>query len=254
MTITTETILSARGVRKSFGTGTARTEILHGIDLDIAPGEFVSIMGPSGSGKSTLLYCLSGMDHVSDGMVRLAGKEITSLSQADLAALRLTEMGFVFQQVHLLRNLTIADNVVLPGMSVPGRDRAAVAERARTLLERMGIADLADRDITAASGGQLQRAAIARALINEPRVLFGDEPTGALNATVAAEIMDLLQEVNRDGCTVVLVTHDVNVAVRTNRVIVLNDGRVAGDLRRADSGSDSEWAEILTGWLTERGV
>lgn len=250
----TRQVLTARGVRKSFGQGEARAEVLHGIDLEVADGEFLAIMGPSGSGKSTLLYCLSGMDAVTEGEVALGGHRITGLSQRALAAVRLTELGFVFQQVHLLRNLNILDNVILPGVSATPREREAVVARARTLLERMGIADLADREITAASGGQLQRAAIARALINEPTIVFGDEPTGALNATAAREIMDLLAEVNADGCTVILVTHDVNVAVRAHRVVVLTDGVVSGDLRRDDAIDDGDWAASLTTWLTARGV
>lgn len=244
--------LIARGIQKSFGEAPIEVQVLHDLDLTIDPGEFVAIMGPSGSGKSTLLYCLSGMDTVDGGTVRLGGHEITALSQRELAALRLGAMGFVFQQVHLLRNLSILDNVVLPGVTATPRRRKVVVERALALLERTGIADLADRDITEVSGGQLQRAAIARALVNAPEIIFGDEPTGALNAAAAERIMDLLAEVNREGCTVVLVTHDPNVAARTRRVVVLGDGVVVGDLRRAGSETDDGWAERLAGWLTGR--
>lgn len=251
--------LTATNVHKSFGEGNAQTKALRGVDLDIDRGDFVAIMGPSGSGKSTLLYCLSGMDDVTDGTVMLhddasSGVEITELRQRDLAALRLTRMGFVFQQVHLLRNLTILDNVVLPGFTASPDEREAVVARARELLHRTGIGELADREITQASGGQLQRAAIARALINSPDLVFGDEPTGALNAATAAEIMDLLTEVNRDGRTVMLVTHDANVAARARRVLVLRDGVIDGDLRRDTSQTDDDWAESLAGWLTSHGT
>ena len=253
------THLTTENIHKSFGEADATTTVLRGIDLEIERGDFVAIMGPSGSGKSTLLYCLSGMDHVTDGTVTLHANgsdqvEITSLPQKDLAALRLTRMGFVFQQVHLLRNLTILDNVVLPGFTATPEDRKSVVSRARELLDRVGIGELADREITQASGGQLQRAAIARALINSPDLVFGDEPTGALNAATAAEIMDLLAEVNRDGRTVVLVTHDPNVAARARRVVVLRDGLVDGDLRRNGSQTDDQWAESLAGWLTSHGT
>ena len=253
------THLTVKNVHKSFGEADATTTVLRGIDLEIERGDFVAIMGPSGSGKSTLLYCLSGMDHVTDGTVTLGDAEsdsveITALHQKGLAALRLTRMGFVFQQVHLLRNLTILDNVVLPGLTANPGDRTSVIARARELLHRVGIGDLADREITQASGGQLQRAAIARALINSPDLVFGDEPTGALNAATAAEIMDLLAEVNRDGRTVVLVTHDPNVAARARRVVVLRDGLVDGDLRRNGSQTDDQWAESLAGWLTSHGT
>lgn len=251
--------LTAHNIHKFFGHDAARTHVLQGIDLTIDHGEFVAIMGPSGSGKSTLLYCLSGMDHVSDGTVALtdaAGHEveINSMPQRDLAALRLTRMGFIFQHVHLLRNLTILDNVVMPGVAAMPDQRDDVVTRARELLDRMGIADLDERDITQASGGQLQRAAIARALINSPELIFGDEPTGALNAATAAEIMELLSEVNADGRTVVLVTHDPVVAAYCRRVVLLRDGTIDGDLRRADQETDESWAGNLAGWLTSHGT
>ncbi len=251
--------LSASAIHKSFGDGDITTPVLRGIDLEIERGEFVAIMGPSGSGKSTLLYCLSGMDDVSEGTVTLHDDQshpvhITALRQKALAALRLTRMGFVFQQVHLLRNLTILDNVVLPGFTATPGDRASVVSRARRLLDRVGIAELVDREITQASGGQLQRAAIARALINSPDLVFGDEPTGALNEATASEIMDLLAEVNREGRTIVLVTHDPNVAARAGRVILLRDGLIDGDLRRSDSQTDGQWAESLGAWLTSHGT
>ncbi|MDH4116969.1 MAG: ABC transporter ATP-binding protein [Acidimicrobiia bacterium] len=251
--------LTARGVRKTFGEGEAQTVALRGIDIDIDRGDFVAIMGPSGSGKSTLLYCLSGMDDVTDGSVAVhdgesESVEITDMDQGELAALRLTQMGFVFQQVHLLRNLTILDNVVLPGVTASPGERKAVVSRAIALLERTGIAELADREITEVSGGQLQRAAIARALINSPDLIFGDEPTGALNAATATEIMDLLVEVNGEGRTVVLVTHDANVAARARRVVVLRDGVVDGDIRRDGIASDDAWAESLAAWLTAHGT
>ncbi len=251
--------LTASNIHKSFGEADAQTVALRGVDVEIDRGDFVAIMGPSGSGKSTLLYCLSGMDPVTQGMVTLHdgdsdAVEITALRQKDLAELRLTRMGFVFQQVHLLRNLTILDNVVLPGFTATPDEREAIVERARALLDLVGIGELADREITQASGGQLQRAAIARALINSPDLVFGDEPTGALNAAMAEEIMNLLVEVNREGRTVVLVTHDASVAARANRVLVLRDGLIDGDMRRDDSQTDDQWAESLVGWLTSHGT
>ena len=251
--------MTANNIHKSFGEGDAQTEVLRNVDLEIDRGDFVAIMGPSGSGKSTLLYCLSGMDQVTDGTVTLhddrsQSVEITALRQRDLAALRLDRMGFVFQQVHLLRNLTVLDNVVLPGFTATPDERDDVIVRAGELLQRTGIEELADREITQASGGQLQRAAIARALINSPDLIFGDEPTGALNAATATEIMDLLSEINREGRTVVLVTHDPNVAARARRVVVLQDGAIDGDLRRDDSQTDDHWAESLAGWLTSHGT
>ncbi len=250
--------VTARNVHKSLGQRDARTVVLGGIDLTIDRGDFVAVMGPSGSGKSTLLYCLSGMDGVCAGTVTLHGNgapvELTELRQRELAALRLTRMGFVFQQIHLLRNLTVLDNVVLPGVMATPRERRAVVKRARGLLDRIGIGELADRETTAVSGGQLQRAAIARALINAPDLVFADEPTGALNAGAASTVMDLLAEVNREGRTVALVTHDPAVAARARRVVVLRDGAIAGDLRRSEPQSDSCWADSLGRWLTVHGT
>ena len=221
--------LSAHDIHKSFGEGDAQTKALRGVDLDIDRGDFVAIMGPSGSGKSTLLYCLSGMDHVTEGTVTLhdsgsGSVEITALHQRDLAALRLTRMGFVFQQVLLLRNLTVLDNVVLPGFTATPDDRSSVISRAQELLSRVGIGELADREITQASGG-----------------------------TSVEQLKEQI-EVNRDGRTVVLVTHDPNVAARARRVVVLRDGVVDGDLRRNGSQTDDEWAESLAGWLTSHGT
>ena len=225
MTITatrTRTALSGRGIVKRFGS----TTVLHGVDVDIQEGEFVSIMGPSGCGKSTLLYAISGMDAPSEGTVELDGVELTALSQKELAELRLTRMGFVFQQIHLLKNLSLLDNVVLPAHLARLAPRDELTRRAMALMERMGVAHLADHDISEASGGQLQRVGICRALINNPRILFADEPTGALDSTSAAEGLDILTELNAEGTTVVMVTHDAAVAARTDRVIEMRDGRV----------------------------
>ncbi|GAA4896414.1 ABC transporter ATP-binding protein [Tessaracoccus lubricantis] len=215
-------VLTARNLVKRFGD----TTVLHGVDVDIHEGEFVSIMGPSGCGKSTLLYALSGMDVPTEGTVELDGTVLTGLPQKELARLRLTRMGFVFQQVHLLRNLTLLDNVVLPAHLAGLAPRDELAARAMELMARTGVAHLANHDISQASGGQLQRVGICRALVNRPRVLFADEPTGALDSTSAAEVLDILTELNEDGMTIVMVTHDVGVASRTHRVIEMGDGRI----------------------------
>lgn len=215
-------LLQARGIVKRFG----ETTVLHGIDLDIADGEFVSVMGPSGCGKSTLLYAISGMDAPTEGSVMFDGVELTARSPKELAHLRLTRMGFVFQQIHLLKNLTLLDNIVLPGHLAGLASRDELTARARDLMERTGIATIADHDISQASGGQLQRVGICRALINDPRIVFGDEPTGALDSTAAREIMDILAELNASGTTVMIVTHDPGVAARTDRLVYLRDGLV----------------------------
>ena len=217
--------LRARGLSKSY-----RSPVLDNLDLDIEQGQFVAIMGPSGSGKSTLLHCLSGMDRPSGGSVLLGDTEITSLSEKELAALRLTRFGFVFQQAHLMPTLCLLDNIVLPGYLAGLRPRPEITARGRSLMERMGIADLADNGVTEVSGGQLQRAGICRALINDPGIVFADEPTGALNSATALQILDLLGQVHASGTTLVMVTHDAQVAARADRVLVLVDGSIAEDL------------------------
>ncbi len=217
--------LWARGLSKSY-----RSPVLESLDLDIERGQFVAIMGPSGSGKSTLLHCLSGMDQPDAGSVLLGGQEITSLSEKELAALRLTRFGFVFQQAHLMTTLCLLDNIVLPGFLAGLRPRSEVTARGEELMERMGIAELAASGVTEVSGGQLQRAGICRALINDPGIVFADEPTGALNSATAQQILDLLGQVHASGTTLVMVTHDARVATRADRVLVLVDGSIAEDL------------------------
>ena len=221
----TRPALRARGLTKSYD-----APVLKDLDLDIEDGQFVAIMGPSGSGKSTLLHCLSGMDRPSGGSVLLGDTDIAALGERELAALRLSRFGFVFQQAHLLATLCLLDNIVLPGFLAGLRPRPQVEARGRELMERMGIAELAGSDVTEVSGGQLQRAGICRALINEPGIVFADEPTGALNSATAAQILDLLGEVHASGTTLVVVTHDARVAARADRVLLLVDGRVVEDL------------------------
>lgn len=240
-------LLQASGLTKSFD----RHTVLHGIDLQVDHGEFVSVMGPSGSGKSTLLYTISGMDGVSDGAVSFEGQDLTAMSQKQLARLRLTSMGFIFQHVHLLKNLCLLDNVVLPAYLAGLAPREELTERALQLMERTGVAELADRDVSEASGGQLQRIGICRALINAPTILFGDEPTGALDSTAAAEIMHILAELNAEGMTLMLVTHDPRVAARSDRVLYMVDGQIIGDRRQGrQGGSDLDQRHTeLNQWL-----
>jgi len=245
------TILDAQGLTKSFDGHT----VLHAVDLQIHPGEFVSVMGPSGSGKSTLLYNLSGMDTMTAGSVIYAEEDLAALNQQQLARLRLTTMGFIFQHVHLLKNLSLLDNVVLPAYLAGTSPRAELNERAMALMVRTGVAELADRDVSEASGGQLQRVGICRALINQPTILFGDEPTGALDSATAAEILDLLGDLNAEGTTVMLVTHDAKVAARTDRVLYMVDGRIVGDRDQGRyTGADLEQRHAdLTEWLLTDG-
>ena len=218
-------VLRAQHLSKSY-----HSPVLRDLDVSIEPGQFIAIMGPSGSGKSTLLHCLSGMDRPSAGSVLLGDIEITTMSEKELAALRLTRFGFVFQQAHLMTTLCLLDNIVLPGFLAGLRPRSEVTSRGEELMERMGIAELATSGVTEVSGGQLQRAGICRALINDPGIVFADEPTGALNSATALQILDLLGEIHASGTTLVMVTHDAQVAVRADRVLVLVDGRIVEDL------------------------
>ena len=185
-------ILVGENIIKSFGESTEKRNILDGVSVDIKQGEFVSVMGPSGSGKSTLMYALSGMDGIDNGKVVFDGRDLSTLTENELADIRRTSMGFVFQQPTLLKNLNILDNIILSSMRDRRDDAAKLTEKARALMKKADILELEKRTITQASGGQLQRVGICRALMNDPKVIFGDEPTGALNSTSANEIMKLL--------------------------------------------------------------
>ena len=251
-------LLESQQLCKSFAVGNDNEyTVLSDVDLSIEPGEFVSVMGPSGSGKSTLLYNISGMDRAKSGNVLFNGQDITALTEEELAEVRLTGMGFVFQHIHLLKNLSIFDNVVLPAYLAKEENHEEINQRAETLMEQVGVAHLANNDITQASGGQLQRVGICRALINNPDILFGDEPTGALNSKAAAEIMDLLTAINNAGTTIMLVTHDVKVAAKTERVIFMLDGQIVAEKQlgkpSANGTEAKEREERLSSWLTELG-
>jgi putative ABC transport system ATP-binding protein len=252
------TLLQSKQLNKSYVIGKANEHrVLKDVTLEIRRGEFVAVMGPSGSGKSTLLYNISGLDRMTSGSVVFNGEELSALSEQALSRLRLKEMGFVFQHIHLLRNLSIFDNIILPAYLARNQSCAEINQRAAELMERVGIAELADNDITQASGGQLQRVGICRALINDPDIVFGDEPTGALNSASSAEIMNLLDDINCSGTTVLLVTHDVKVAARTERVLFMRDGQLVGEkelgkfARNRDDNKARE--ELLSRWLLEMG-
>lgn len=207
------------------------SEVLKNIHFQIAAGEFVAVMGQSGCGKSTLLYCISGMDRPTAGEIRFDGQEMLALSDKEMEKLRLRHMGFIFQKANFLKNLSIADNIVFPAFQLGQQSRGEIVKEAEHLMGRLGILAVADHDIRKVSGGQLQRAAICRAMINHPDILFGDEPTGALNSSATEEVMDILGQINRDGTTILLVTHDARVAARADRVIYLEDGRIKEEHR-----------------------
>jgi putative ABC transport system ATP-binding protein len=248
--------LESQGLTKTYFSTEPPTEVLRGIDLSVRAGEFLVIMGASGSGKSTLLYSISGMDRPTDGTVLLEGRELTSLSDAEMSNVRLTRMGFVFQQAHFLGNLDVRDNILLPALkAAPKGGKDAAIARADALLERFGIAHIKDHGITQVSGGQLQRASICRALAGEPSVLFADEPTGALNSSMSAEVMDALTEVHRGGTTIVMVTHDPGCAIRGDRVIYLQDGLLvdAKELGAWQEEKARQREDDLQEWLRDLG-
>lgn len=227
-------MITARAVTKSFPLTQAThsqpattIEVLHGVDLSINRGEFVAVMGASGSGKSTLLYALSGIDLPTSGTVELAGTDLAALSPSELEAFRLATIGFVFQQPQLLEGCSLRENALLPAGWLKGRDRQAAAAETAERLDELGIAHVADEDAATVSGGERQRAGIARALVNQPQVLFADEPTGALDSQSAAAVMDIFEELHAAGQTIVMVTHDPQVAARAERIIRVVDGLVA---------------------------
>ena len=207
-----------------------QTRVVNGVSLSIADGEYVAVMGPSGSGKSTLLNLLAGLDAPTSGSVHINGVNLADLAEPELAAIRLHAMGIVFQQPNFVRALTLLDNIVFPGFMAKTSPREVVVAKARSLMEELGISDIADKGVTEVSGGQLQRASICRALINDPTMIFGDEPTGALNSTAAQQVLEAFADIHARGTTVMVVTHDPQVAVRASRVIIIADGQVRDDL------------------------
>jgi putative ABC transport system ATP-binding protein len=203
------------------------TQVLRDVSFDIKKGEFVAVMGPSGSGKSTLLYSISGMDSISEGRVLFEGINISELQENELSEFRLTKMGFVFQNVQMLKNLSIFDNIILPGLVAKRESADGIRKRASQLMKRMEIEGIEARDIREVSGGQLQRASICRAMINNPEILFLDEPTGALNSEATDQVLAILEDLNRDGMTIMTVTHDLRVAAKARKVLYIIDGQIA---------------------------
>ncbi|HCC35363.1 MAG TPA: ABC transporter ATP-binding protein [Ruminococcaceae bacterium] len=247
-------ILTTNKLCKTFSSGGLQQHVLKNLDLEINKGDFTVIMGPSGAGKSTLLYALSGMDKPTLGDVYFGGREIGKLSNDKLAVFRRDNCGFVFQQMYLLDNMSILDNIMASGLLV-NKNRKAVAKRGKELLARLNIDEPTWRKFPAqVSGGEAQRAGIARALINNPKIVFADEPTGALNSANGEAVLDALTEVNRSGQSVIMVTHDLKSARRGNRILYLRDGVIHGEceLGRYESGS-YERHDKLNAFLSEMG-
>ena len=216
-------MIKVENVGKSF----KDNKVLQDISFNINSGDFVAIMGPSGSGKSTLLYSISGMDIIDSGKVLFDGINISEMNEKELAEFRLSKMGFVFQNPQMLKNLTVFDNIILPGLVSKKESPEIIRNRGLDLMKRMGIEEIQDRDNSQVSGGQLQRASICRAMINNPEILFLDEPTGALNSEATDQVLNILENLNNEGMTIMTVTHDKRVAAKAKRVIYIIDGQIA---------------------------
>jgi len=232
--------LTVRGVRKTFEADNAPVRALRGVDLTVAACEFLAIMGPSGCGKSTLLNLVAGLDVPDEGTITVAGEEVTGRGEDELARLRRKHMGIVFQFFNLLEGMTVLENVALPTI-IAGRKRRMAETRARDLLDLLGIGNKAAAVPGVLSGGQRQRLAIARALANEPTLLLADEPTGALDSEGGAEVIELLRRLHKSGQTIILVTHDPDVAEAAERIVRMRDGRIIdADVDRAGTSVSAQ--------------
>jgi putative ABC transport system ATP-binding protein len=234
-----------------------QNNVLRNVNFEINDGEMVAIMGPSGSGKSTLLYVASGMDNLTAGKVDYFGKEISILTNNEMSDLRLNEMGFIFQQMHMLKNLSIYDNIILPAyQSKKGKDKKEINDKAKELMHKLGISEIAENDTNEVSGGQLQRACICRSLINTPKMIFADEPTGALNQQNSREVMKELNRINQEGTTIMLVTHDMKVAIKCDKIMYIEDGSIKGEMALEKFTLESSFKERerkVSNWLMEMG-
>ena len=252
-------ILEVKDLCKTYIVNKRQNNILKNVNFTVSEGEMTAVMGPSGSGKSTLLYTVSGMDGITSGEVLFCGKSITAMKERELAELRIDEMGFIFQQMYMLKNLTVLDNIILPAVQSKKKteSRRQTDERGRALMHRLGIDDVGGNDINEVSGGQLQRACICRSMINDPKMIFADEPTGALNRSSSDEVMNELLSLNRDGTTVMCVTHDPKVAAKCSRVLYIMDGGIVGEKEMGHfDGSGKELRDRereLNHWLIEQG-
>ena len=248
------TILRTEKLCKTFSTGGVQQHVLRNIDLEIFEGDFTVVMGASGGGKSTLLYALSGMDTPTLGSVFFGREDIAKLSQDKLAVFRRRNCGFVFQQVYLIESMSVLDNVLISGLLLPVNKRELVG-RAKELLASVGLEESLWRKLPAQlSGGEAQRVGVARASVNRPKIIFADEPTGALNSFMATAVLDVLSQCNRQGQSIVMVTHDINSALRANRVLYLRDGAVEGELVLGSyGGEDAERRAKMKEFLAKLG-
>ncbi|EPY13700.1 MULTISPECIES: ABC transporter ATP-binding protein [Paenibacillus] len=224
-----KTILKVTGLNKTYISGSEQFHAIKNIDMDLYKGDFTVIMGSSGSGKSTLLYMLSGLDSVTRGEIYFNGRRIDRFTEQEMADFRARKIGYVYQSINLVPDLTLLENVAFPGY-IAGISKSEVNKKAATLLKRVGLSEHQNRLPSQVSGGQQQRAAISRALINSPEIIFADEPTGALSHEQGMGILDIFTQMNEQGQSIVMVTHDIKAACRANRLIVVRDGMIGGIL------------------------
>lgn len=246
--------ISVKNLCKSFTTGKIEQQILNNLNLDVFEGDYTVIMGASGAGKSTLLYALSGMDKPTSGEIYFCNEKISTYSADQLAVFRRKNCGFVFQQIFLMDNMSVLDNILACGLLV-SKDKATLVEKAKTLLHQVELDEVHWRKFPAQiSGGEAQRSAVVRAVINDPAIVFADEPTGALNSAYGKAVLDVLTEVNEKGQSIIMVTHDLTSARRGNRIIYLKDGSICGEchLGKYKTG-DSARYDKLTNFLTGMG-
>ncbi|MBR3104294.1 MAG: ABC transporter ATP-binding protein [Lachnospiraceae bacterium] len=248
-------VLKTEKLCKSFSNGGRQQHVIKNLDLEIIQGDFTVIMGASGSGKSTLLYALSGMDKPTTGKVFFGDTQIQDYSNDELAVFRRGNCGFVFQSIYLLENQTILDNV-LTGALIVQKNSPELVKKAKDLLKKVEIAeDMWNKYPNQLSGGEAQRVGIVRAVINDPKILFADEPTGQLNSASGQDVLDIFTEVHKNGQSIVMVTHDLKTALRGTRILYLRDGRIEGDYRMASYGEDDpkERRDGLSAFLEEMG-
>ncbi|QQD85215.1 ABC transporter ATP-binding protein [Jeotgalicoccus sp. ATCC 8456] len=238
-------LLKATNIKKSYGNKFNRSEVLKGIDLNLEKGEFVTIMGASGSGKTTLLNVLSSIDKLTSGHIYIDDFDFTNLKDKELADFRKTDLGFIFQEYNLLDTLTVKENIMLP-LSIRSMSKSEAENQFETIASQLGISDLKNKYPSQISGGQAQRTSAARAFIHQPKIIFADEPTGALDSKSASDLLKKLQQLNENlNTSVLMVTHDATAASFSHRVVFLKDGLVYTSLSRGDMSQDDYYSEIL---------
>lgn len=251
-----KTILSVKDLKKEYSLSMDNTMVLKGISIDIFEKDFTVIMGSSGSGKSTFLYCVSGMDNITSGSVLFGEYQLEKMKENQLSILRRNSMGFVFQQMNLLPALSLKENIIVPAYLSGRKKNAEILALAERLIESFGIGEIKEHKPGQVSGGQLQRAAIARALINSPNIVYADEPTGALNSSSSEDVLNIMTKCNEGGQTILMVTHDVNAALRASRIIYIKDGMIGGEKclsdYQKDNDKDKRRKDVLD-WLSEMG-